>query len=548
MAQWRTDLFEYKQPHNVHLFEVNMIANANNGQVVSNTNPFPVTITGPNGGTNVVTADLGAAARSAFGELLSVSPTPIVQLDALRGIDLVDMTILASGTGASAGTDTAKLVFKVQSGTSSNGDAHVLSKKYMKYRPGQGSLSRFTAAFTTGVANSTQRAGLTDSEVALCVGYNGANFGVVRASGGKVAIYKLTINTAPTGSQTATVTLNGVAKSFAITAGTTVQCAAQVAVDGVGGYPGWYTEQVDNIVIFRAIDPYVMSGAFSFSSTGVGTLASGTFSTIQTGVAQTEHWTNQADFNMDTLDGTGNAGNPSGMDLDTTKLNVFQISFRWLGVGVINYAIEDQVTGEIIMFHREHYTNQHTTPHIDNPSFRIGYTVTNKGNTTNLTVIGASMMMAIEGVLNLTRASKSTAVNKTTLARDDLHHVLSLRNSYTFGDKINTASINLKGLSIGTQGTDPVTIYVFQDVTTQSAPLAFNDVPNSITTQSTTTATLNLALETPIAVYVVGVNGYDNLDVTHLLISEPPGSILTFAATSPTAISRITIAAMWSED
>lgn len=548
MAQWRTDLFEYKQPHNVHLFEVNMIANANNGLVVSNTNPFPVTITGADGGTNVVTADLGAAARSAFGELLTVSPTPIVQLDALRGVDAADMTTLASGTGATAGTDAAELVFKVESGTSSNGDAHILSKKYMKYRPGQGSLSRFTAAFTTGVANSTQRAGLTDSEVALCVGYDGVDFGVLRATGGKVPIHRLTITVAPTGSQTGVVTLNGVAKNVTITAGTTANCAAQIAIDGVGGYPGWYTEQVDNTVIFRAIDPFVTTGAFSFSSTGTGTLAVGSFTTIQTGVAQTEHWTKQADFNMDTLDGTGNAGNPSGMDLDTTKLNVFQISFRWLGVGVINYAIEDQVTGEIIMFHRQHYTNQHLLPHIDNPSFRIGYTVTNKGNTTNLTVIGASMMMAIEGILSLSRASKSAAVNKTSLAKDDLHHVLSLRNSYTFANKINTSSINLKGLSFGVQATDPVTIYVFQDPTTQSVPLVFSDVPNSITTRSSTTATFNIASELPIAVYVVGVNGYDNLDVSHLLISEPAGSILTFAATSPAAISRITVGAMWSED
>ena len=547
MAQFNTGNNAF-QAQAKTLFEVNMIANGNNGIVVSNTNPFPVTISGPNGGTNVVTADLGTAARSAFGELLSVSPTPIVQLDALRGVDTADMTTLASGTGATAGTDAAKLVFKVERGTSSNGDAHILSKKYMKYRPGQGSLSRFTAAFTTGVANSTQRAGLTDSEVALCVGYDGVDFGVVRATGGKVPIHRLTITVAPTGTQTGVVTLNGVAKNVTITAGTTANCAAQIAIDGVGGYPGWYTEQVDNTIIFRAIDPFITTGAFSFSSTGAGTLAVGTFATIQTGVTQTEYWTKQADFNMDTLDGSGDANNPSGMDLDPTKLNVYQISFRWLGVGVINYAIEDQVTGEIIMFHRQHYTNQHLLPHIDNPSFRIGYTVTNKGNTTNLTVIGASMMMAIEGILSLSRASKSAAVNKTSLAKDDLHHVLSLRNSYTFADKINTASINLKGLSIGVQSTDPVTIYVFQDPVSQSVPLVFNDVINSITTQSSTTATFNIALELPIAVYVVGVNGYDNLDVSHLLISEPAGSILTFAATSPTAVSRITVAAMWSED
>ncbi len=548
MAQWRIDQQKKVEQNSKTLYELQMIA-TKDGNPVANTNPFPVTIANPNGGgPNIVTADLGAAARSSFGEILTVSPTPIVQLDALRGIDLVDMTILASGTGASAGTNDQKTIFKVQSGTSSTGRAHILSKKYMKYRPGQGSLSRFTAGFTTGVANSTQRAGLTDSEVALCVGYDGADFGVLRATGGKVPIHKLTITTAPTENQTATVTLNGVTKTVPITAGTTTHCASQIAADGVDGYPGWLTEQVDNTVIFRGENPYVASGAFSFSSTGTGTLATGSFATVQTGVAQTEHWTKQANFNMDTLDGSGDAGNPSGMEIDTTKLNVYQINFRWLGVGVINYAIEDEATGEIIMFHREHYTNKNLIPHLDNPSFRIGYTVTNKGNTSNLTVIGASMMMAIEGILNLTRASKSIAINRTSLARDDLHHVFSLRNSYTFNNKINTASLNLKGLSIGTQGTDPVTVYVFQDTTTQSAPLSFTDIPSSIATQSTTAVTLTLASELPIAVYVVGINGYDNIDISHLLISEPPGSIITFAATSPSAISRITLAAMWSED
>ena len=44
------------------------------------------------------------------------------------------------------------------------------------------------------------------------------------------------------------------------------------------------------------------------------------------------------------------------------------------------------------------------------------------------------------------------------------------------------------------------------------------------------------------------INGFDNLDVASLLISEPPGSILSFAVTSPGAISRATVAAMWSED
>jgi hypothetical protein len=538
MAQWNSGNTSY-QGNGKTLFEVNMLA-TRDGIEVKDSNPLPVKVT-----SGSITADLGSAARSAFGELLSVSPTPIVQLDALYGVDLQDVTILNTGAGSSAGTDAGKSVFQVQTGTTSTGDAHLLSKKYMKYRPGQGSLSRFTAAFTTGVANSTQRAGLMDSEVALCVGYNGVDFGVLRSTGGKVSINKLTITVAPTGAQTATVVLDGVSKAVAIIAGTTIQTATTIAL---ASYPGWYTEQIDNTVIFRAIDPAVAAGAFTFSSAGAGTLAVGAFASIQTGVAQNDIWVNRTNFNIDTLDGTGNAANPSGMLIDPTKLNVFQISFRWLGAGVINYAIEDQITGEIITFHQQHYTNQHRVPHLDNPSFRIGYSVTNLGNTTNLTVIGASMLMAIEGIVNLTRSAKSRSQDRTSLTKDDVHHIFSIRNSYTYANKINTASINLKKMSFGFQSTDPVTIYAFQDASSPSTPLTFTNVLNSITTFSNTAATFNLGIDNPAAVFVVGVNGFDNIDVASLLISEPPGSIISFAVTSPAAIARATVAAMWAED
>ena len=47
MAQWRTDLNQFKQPHNVHLYELGMIA-TKDGNPVTNTNPFPVSLGGAN--------------------------------------------------------------------------------------------------------------------------------------------------------------------------------------------------------------------------------------------------------------------------------------------------------------------------------------------------------------------------------------------------------------------------------------------------------------------------------------------------------------------
>jgi len=109
--------------------------------------------------------------------------------------------------------------------------------------------------------------------------------------------------------------------------------------------------------------------------------------------------------------------NPSGMTLDPTKLNVYQIAMRWLGVGVISYALEDQASGTMVYVHREHYTNQNIKPHIDNPSFKIAYTATNTTNTSNVTVKGASMYGAVEGTIHLNELTRSWFTSKSGLAQ-----------------------------------------------------------------------------------------------------------------------------------
>ena len=66
MAQWRTDLNQFKQPHNVHLYELGMIATVD-GNPVTNTNPFPVTL----GSENItITGNVNV------GTTVEVSSTP----------------------------------------------------------------------------------------------------------------------------------------------------------------------------------------------------------------------------------------------------------------------------------------------------------------------------------------------------------------------------------------------------------------------------------------------------------------------------------------
>ena len=69
--------------------------------------------------------------------------------------------------------------------TNTTGLAKMESIRQLKYRPGLGSLVRFTTLYETGgVANSTQIAGVGDDNDGFFFGYNGNSFGILVRKGG----------------------------------------------------------------------------------------------------------------------------------------------------------------------------------------------------------------------------------------------------------------------------------------------------------------------------------------------------------------------------
>jgi hypothetical protein len=73
---------------------------------------------------------------------------------------------------------------RYRTGTNATGSAKGVSVYTCKYRPAHEEYVFFTAAFTTGVANSYQRIGLFDANNGFFVGYEGTSFGVTLRSGG----------------------------------------------------------------------------------------------------------------------------------------------------------------------------------------------------------------------------------------------------------------------------------------------------------------------------------------------------------------------------
>lgn len=124
--------------------------------------------------------------RTAFGELSVAVNTPISQTDFVYGINTVITSNVTAGSNAtiSVANGLMSVTANAASGASM---AMFRPKKFIKYRPGESSVTRITGVFTSGApANSLQFCGTGFLEPSSNVmldgmgfGYQGASFGII---------------------------------------------------------------------------------------------------------------------------------------------------------------------------------------------------------------------------------------------------------------------------------------------------------------------------------------------------------------------------------
>src|SRR5210317_1039571 len=295
----------------------------------------------------------GATHRSAFGELVSIPITPVIQLDGLYGLDpnkFETFTGTFTGSAGTATTTNTSMQVATDGGASIGSYGVIRSRRAVRYRPGQGALTRFTAKFSAGTAGYTQRAGFFAQEQAIQIGYDGESFGVLLENGGKAHIHRFLITTLNAGDVTVTLNSDGSPPVITVSGSTLGDRIASLAVglEADNDFAGaWIIEYDTTKICFLSKSLGAKNGTYSMTSTAT---ISTTNSAIQSGVATNAVWTPQTSFNIDTLDGNG----PSGITINPQKLNVYQINFRWLGSGELRYAMENPVNGDMIFFHHQH--------------------------------------------------------------------------------------------------------------------------------------------------------------------------------------------------
>lgn len=521
MTQFSIETNDYLKT-NKSIYEVMYLANNANGEIVSTSNPLPVTFGTSSGGPNTINFPPGAT--SLLGELYSAVITPTTQVDAIHGDDTSEMQTYTGGGGA---VSTANGVFECSSTSTVGSYAVARTRDFNGFRPGESMIGRWLTKFGTPAAGTQQRIGLNNQEQGYYIGYNGTTFGVLRVHGGQTAIYRVTI-TSYTGAQTVTLTLNSVAYTINIAAGeTTGQVAQQICLKDYGS--NWLCNQRDNTVDFLyAGAPGPLGGTFSIAHSGT---MSASISTVRAGTAVTNTWY---------LDG-GVEGFVKPSWLNPLNYNSYAIKYLW--ATVVFYAVNFN-TGQYEKIFSIGTTD--TLP-VENPTFKAATVVYNTGGSTPITAYTAAMMTAVEGVEALVTNPRSAAVTHSTLASGSLWHLISIQNPYTLNGKINTRQINLLDMTVSFQCNDPSQIFLYLD-----APLATG--VHDFTTQGTRLANISIVEGTvsdgptyfPILSFIVGTTGSTTqFDLSRYRLVIPPGATMTIAAISTASINKAVASVSW---
>ncbi len=462
--------------------------------------------------------------RLPFGSIHAERIDPVLQGDAVYGINTNNITVT---TNASGGATASNSAFVLTTGTSVGGAGSITTRERAIYRPGQGIVARFTALYTTGVANSYQVVGIGHPEDGVYFGYKGTSFGILYTNRGKREVQTLTISTKSSTAENAVVTLAGTAFNVAVTNGaSTITTAYEISQ---GTYTGWKAEAIGSTVVFIADSVGNKTGTFSIT----GTTVVGSFAETQAGQDVTEQFIPQSSWNGDPLDGTGS----SGIVADWTKFNVFQIGLQYLGAGAIVFQVEAAFEGnnpDWITVHAMQLPNTLTATSFGNPTFMFVGSAYSMGSTTALTTKIGSYMVGTEGERKV-HGDRYSYVNTSNAVTDAAFRALfTIRNTRYHSSRANQSIIKILSVSGAIKHTSPVILYLFKNATLAGSP-NFSQYHTSSCSYYDTAATTCTIANNSLLIWSGALGDTGNLE---FIFSEEirlaPGETITVAAKSVT--------------
>ena len=229
---------------------------------------------------------------------------------------------------------------------------------------------------------------------------------------------------------------------------------------------------------------------------------------------------------------------------DPTKGNTYQIRFEYRGLGIIEFGIED-AAGKFFLVHRIEFQINFTgvqRPLLVNSSMSFFAKVDNSSTTNDLTLKIASMLAYSIGDDFQLGLPWSTS-NKTTLAIDTEKLIFAIRNRPNFNAESNRRALQLKYLSLSTDGTKPVIFKIYIQSTITGGTWIDIDNSNSIVEVKTSGTRSNDFFVTGL---VLSKDNSGILPLENLNLVLNPGEILAVTGESGAA-SDVEALLTWNE-
>ena len=249
--------------------------------------------------------------------------------------------------------------------------------------------------------------------------------------------------------------------------------------------------------------------------------------------------------------------------IDTTKGNVWQIKYPYLGYGDIKFYVQNPATSRWILCHIIKYANAYTALQVTNPNLNFYAQNINSGNTTSTIMYVGSVGVFLSGTRSFIGSPKWAIDSIKTNISTTETNVITLKNCTTYNGVTNRSLIRLHSLSVSNQTNNNLCRIRFRINATVTDPGGGSAV--AFTTINGTTANAGVTITagnsgtsydvngttTSAGTYIYNVNCGPNsntiIDLTPFDIFVAPTELLTISAVN-TVSSDVAISINWTED
>ncbi|HET6497373.1 MAG TPA: hypothetical protein VFH61_18660 [Thermoleophilia bacterium] len=143
--------------------------------------------------------------------------------------------------------------------------------------------------------------------------------------------------------------------------------------------------------------------------------------------------TEQADWNLDTMDGSG----PSGITLDMSMTQIALFDFEWLGVGRVRFGWV--VDGTPIYCHEANHANTIASVYMSTPNLPLRYSLVNDGTGAASTLVHICSTVIVEGGQNTTgilRYKSTEGTHVDANAANSIYAIVGIKLKATHLDAV----------------------------------------------------------------------------------------------------------------